>query len=336
MLPTLFLMTLSAQYRIAEQTEDGIPVQVLVDEAHQMEVRIAASIGHNAYSLRIKGRELLWTPFARFSEAKAKPALFGNPFLAPWANRIDGLSYWVHGRERKLDPAKGNLRLDSNGNPIHGLVLYTDQWKIVERSAGARGARLRSRLEFHRVPDWMAQFPFPHAIEMTYYLSDGQLEILTEIENLGDEPMPVAIGYHPYYRLKGGRDAWTVEIAARQQLELSPRLIPTGRRRAVDRRQLPLKGAQLDDVYTDLIRNERGEAEFGLTNGQQKLTFAFGPQYPVGVIYAPAGREFICFEPMSAITDAFNQHHRGRYADLTFIPAGGRWKESWWIRPSGF
>jgi hypothetical protein len=32
----------------------------------------------------------------------------------------------------------------------------------------------------------------------------------------------------------------------------------------------------------------------------------YGPKYTVAVIYAPPGKDFICFEPMSAITDAFN------------------------------
>ena len=56
------------------------------------------------------------------------------------------------------------------------------------------------------------------------------------------------------------------------------------------------------------------------------------------MVYAPrgAGREFLCFEPMSGITNAFNLSHRGAYRDLQTIPAGGEWRESYWIRPSGF
>jgi aldose 1-epimerase len=39
---------------------------------------------------------------------------------------------------------------------------------------------------------------------------------------------------------------------------------------------------------------------------------------------------------MSAITDAFNQAHAGVYGELQSIPPGGRWRESFWIVPSGF
>jgi aldose 1-epimerase len=39
---------------------------------------------------------------------------------------------------------------------------------------------------------------------------------------------------------------------------------------------------------------------------------------------------------MSAITDAFNLAHAGVYGELQSIPPGGRWRESFWIVPSGF
>jgi hypothetical protein len=54
------------------------------------------------------------------------------------------------------------------------------------------------------------------------------------------------------------------------------------------------------------------------------------------VVYAPAGRDFICFEPMAGITNALNLAHRGVYKELQTIAPGGVWQESFWIKPSGF
>ncbi len=36
---------------------------------------------------------------------------------------------------------------------------------------------------------------------MTYRLSDGTLEVETMIANMSAEPMPVSIGFHPYFQL---------------------------------------------------------------------------------------------------------------------------------------
>lgn len=323
-----------AQTSVQEQTIDGVPVIVLREDATQTEVSIVPSVGNIAYSMKVKGKEVLWSPYKSPAELKAKPQLSGIPFLAPWANRIEGMSYWVNGSEYKLNSALGNLRPDGNKNPIHGLVMFSDKWPT-QPSKDHRGAT--GELKLFQDSKVMAQFPFAHEVAMSYRLQNGILEIETLIHNLSSDPMPVAIGYHPYFQLPGGRDAWTVHIPAWEHVELSPTLIPTGKRTKTSGPfDLPLKGNKLDDVYTSLARNADGNAEFWVTNGKEKLTFSFGTKYQVGVVYAPPGRDFVCFEPMAAITDGFNQNHKGQYPELQMIPPGKTWREVWSIQPSGF
>ena len=69
---------------------------------------------------------------------------------------------------------------------------------------------------------------------------------------------------------------------------------------------------------------------------RQKLEIVYGPNYRASVVYAPKGREFICFEPMAGITNALNLAQRGVYKELQYIQPGQTWRESFWIRPSGF
>ena len=110
----------------------------------------------------------------------------------------------------------------------------------------------------------MAQFPFAHAIEMTYRLHEGVLEVETVLENLSNAPMPVAVGYHPYFQVPGApRDAWRAHLPAREHIVLSDQLIPTGERRPVAQTgPRPLAGTQLDDVFTGLVRDASGKSEF--------------------------------------------------------------------------
>ena len=80
----------------------------------------------------------------------------------------------------------------------------------------AQGAWVTTRLEFYRVPIYMAQFPFAHTLTMTYRLSAGELEVRTRIDNLSTEPMPVTIGFHPYFQLTdSNRSDWTLSVPAR-------------------------------------------------------------------------------------------------------------------------
>jgi aldose 1-epimerase len=99
---------------------------------------------------------------------------------------------------------------------------------------------------------------------------------------------------------------------------------------------MPLHAAQLDDVLTNLVHGPDGRARFWVQGKKERITVAYGPKYPVAVVYAPAARDFICFEPMAAITNAFNLAHSGAYKDLQSVAPGATWKESFWISTSGF
>jgi aldose 1-epimerase len=317
---------------------DSLEIVRLGDRSRQIEVLIAPSLGNNAYRMAVKGINIFWAPYAGPGELKARPAQGGNPLLAPWANRLDQDAFYANGKKYLLNPELGNWRRDQNGKPIHGLLVYSSAWELVEVKADASGAETTSRLEFYRYPDLIAQFPFAHTLWMTHRLSEGRLEVRTRIENHAREAMPVGVGYHTYYRLEDApRDDWKVHVAAREQVVLSAQLLPTGERRPVS---LPdpvrLGDTQLDDVFTGLVRDGSGRAEFWVQGKSQKIAVEFGPRYRVAVIYAPKGRNFICFEPMAGVTNAFNLAHAGLYPELERIPPGGHWQESFWIRPEGF
>ena len=231
-LPLLLLFPLMAQaanYTVQKLAIDGVDVVRLSDAARRTEVTIAPSIGNMAYEMKVNGKNAFWFPYRSPAELKEKPTLCGNPFLAPWANRIDLDAFWANGKKYLLNPDLGNLRRDQHQKPIHGLLNFSAEWKLVAAAADANSAYATSRLEFWRHPEMMAQFPFAHTLTMTYRLANGVLEVETTIDNHASEPMPVAIGYHPYFRLHGvPRDEWRVHLAAREHVVLNSQLIPTG------------------------------------------------------------------------------------------------------------
>jgi aldose 1-epimerase len=332
------IVTEAANYSAKKATADGIEIVQLADRAHATEVSIVPSVGNIAYAMTVHGKNILWSPFKSLAEMKAKPALCGVPFLEPWANRLDQDAFYANGKKYLLNPDLGNLRRDPNQKPIHGLLLFSPYWKVTKLEAGDHAARVTSRLEFWRNPELMAQFPFAHAVEMTYKLAGGTLEVETLLENQSSDPMPVGVGYHPYFQVPDTpRDQCKVHVAAREHLELSPLLIPTGERTPVTYPDpVSLATTQLDDVFSHLVRGKDERAEFWVEGGGKKISVIYGPKYTVAVIYAPPGKDFICFEPMSAITDAFNLAHSGIYKELQSIPPGGTWRESFWVVPSGF
>jgi aldose 1-epimerase len=325
----------AAQYSI-RRTPEAVRLE---DAKSQVVVSVAPSAGNMAFEMLVKGRNVLHFPYASLEEFKAKPGLAGIPFLGPWANRLDEQAFYANGKKYAFDMELGNVR---GAHPIHGFLSSVSQWEIVEAKADATSAWVTSRLEFFRQPAWMAQFPFAHTIEMTYRLQDGVLEVTAALHNLSAEPMPVAIGFHPYFKLSDSmRDEWTIAIGARTEWVLAPDKIPTGATRPIEER-FPKPGAallrdhDLDHVFGDLVRDQAGRAVMSVTGRSQKLEVIFGANYRAAVVWAPKGREFICFEPMAGITDALNLAQRGLYKELQHVPPGGTWRESFWVRPSGF
>jgi aldose 1-epimerase len=331
-------VTSAAEARPATYTAERIGSTVrLADTDRQVFVAIAPSRANVAFQMRVKGHDVLYFPLASLEDPRA--GQFGIPFLGPWANRLDEPAFYASGRRYPFDMELGNVR---GSIPIHGF-LGTSEWEVVEARADANAAWVTSRLEFFRQPLWMKQFPFAHTIEITHRLQEGVLEVLTRIQNLSFEPMPVSIGFHPYFQLTDSpRDDWTIAVGARTQWLLAENKIPTGQTQPIQRlfpdpQSVVLKGYRLDDVFADLVRDAQGRAVMSVKGRSQRLDVSVGPNYRAVVIYAPGpDRSFICFEPMAGITNAMNAAHKGLYKELQVIPAGGTWEESFWVRPSGF
>jgi aldose 1-epimerase len=292
----------------------------------------------NAYEMVVKGQNVIRVPFASVDEFRARPGLNGVPLLAPFANRLDEQAFYANGRKYAFDMELGNVR---GAIPIHGFLTTTNQWQVVETKADASSAWLTSRLEFSRQPMWVKQWPFAHTIEMTYRLQKGVLEVRTTITNMSAEPMPVAIGFHPYYQLTDSpRDEWKMAVNARTHWLLAPNKLPTGATEPIERlfpnpQMVSLRDPDLDDVFSDLVRDADGRATMSLTGKSQRLDIVLGPNYRSLVIWAPPSSNFVCLEPMAGITNAVNMAHRGLYKELQSIAPGGTWSESFWVRPSG-
>jgi aldose 1-epimerase len=301
----------------------------LTDPEHLTVVSIATTFGNNAYSMTVRGVEILYKPAPDLEAWRAKPDFGGVPFLSPWANRMDQDAFFANGKKYLLNPGLGNVRHDGNHLPIHGLVAYASGWRVVKQDTSS----VTSRLEPWKDPDSMAQFPFAHAIEMTHRLHGGTLEVATTVENLSSAPMPLSLGFHPYFQLSDSpRDDWKVHLAARESVVLSDLLVPTGERKPVEfENPYPLAGHVLDNVFTGLTG-----AEWAIEGKKQKIAVRFGPKFPVAVVYAPKSGSFICFEPMASQTNSFNMTQAGKDASLQTIAPGAKWSESFFVTPTGF
>jgi aldose 1-epimerase len=329
------ILAQAANYTAEKSTHSGIAIVRLADAARNTEVSIVPSIGNTAFEMKVNGKNLLWFPFPDLAAWKEKPVPGAIPFLGPWGGRLDEDAFWANGRKYILNATLGNLRRDQNNYPIHGTLYFSPSWELVKVEADARSARSVSRLEYWRHPDLMAQFP---TLTMTHRLSGGVLEVELEIENHSTMPMPVSVGFHPFFRLHDSpRAEWSVHLPARRKVVLNDLLLPTGEFADVPYADpQPLSTVKLDDALIDLERGPDGRAVCWVRGKREKISVSFGPKYPVAVVFMPPDKEAVCLEPMTAIGNALNAARKGWYKGLESIPPGGKWKENFRVIPEGF
>jgi galactose mutarotase-like enzyme len=124
---------------------------------------------------------------------------------------------------------------------------------------------------------------------------------VTTLRATGEDPVPVSFGYHPYLRIPGSsRDTWRMKLGAFRRLIVDERMIPTGEREPVSERYLELRGQSWDDGYDALTV----PSEFELAADEFALAVEFLDGYSFAQVYAPDGKDFVCFEPMTAPTNA--------------------------------
>jgi len=282
----------AAQARYTVKT-NGDVVQ-LRDTRADMVVSILTPV-NNAYEFVVKGENVIRMTIQSVDQMRANPGTNGIPLLAPFANRLDEQAFYANGKKYNFDMELGNVR---GAVPIHGFLSGTNAWKVVEAKADGTGAWITSKLDFWKYPSYMKQFPFAHTLTMTYKLADGALEVRTRLDNLSTEPMPVSLGFHPYFQLTDSvRTEWTLDAGARTHWLLAPNKVPTGETEPSDqfwggdRHAVPLSKfatTTIDDVFSDLDRDAQGRGTFSITGAKQKLEIIVGPKFKSMTVFSPA------------------------------------------------
>lgn len=271
-------------------------------------VEIVVNIGNTLFSLKSNDDEKLYFPFT-LNEYKTNFKLAGNPFMHPWANRLEG--EYLRIENTKHDFPKQLLHLlyrDGNNLPLHGLLLKSDKWKTVELNENENSCYHVAAFIFEN-EDFLSIFPFKHKIFMKHLLQGSELKVETTIINEDEKEMPLSFGFHPYF-LKSQKNM-RLKIPANEVIEVNNNMIPTGT--SVDKSvkwnfngdEISLENNVFDDGFQNLSF-ENDIAEFQLNN----IKVQFDKNYPFAQIYAPSHPDkwYVCIEPMTAATNALNKN----------------------------
>ncbi|MDE3134740.1 MAG: aldose 1-epimerase [Acidobacteriota bacterium] len=272
----------------------------IADPDTGFEATFVPEAGMIGNSLRHEGEELLFQG-AGLEAYREHGSIFALPLLHPWANRLRAWDFELGGRPVRLDPDAPITHRDAaTGTAIHGLLAASPYWKVSDADRNT----LTAELDFGRVPEYRAAFPFPHIVRYTAAVVGTTLTVALAVRASGEVAVPISFGFHPYLTLPGSdRRGWRLKLPAARQALMDEHLIPTGETRALDPGSLDgaLGERTFDSSYPELVGEQPA---FVVADDRRRLTLTHISGYPVSQVYAPEASQFICFEPMTAPVDA--------------------------------
>lgn len=227
----------------------------------------------------------------------------GIPILYPWANRLGNNTYTAEDVTVALAPGENGVRPDPNGLPIHGVLAAYPGWRVTAESE----EELTAEVDFGADPRLLASFPYPHLLAVTARLTERRLTVRTTVTPTGETAVPLCFGFHPYLRLPDvARSEWIIETPPLRHLRLDEKGLPTGESEQQPAKEEALGDKAFDDAYDQVSDG----AVFAVSGGGRRVEVHFDHGYPATQIFAPLTEDVVCFEPMTAPTDALR---RGGY-----------------------
>jgi aldose 1-epimerase len=294
-------------HQIQKYTEDNFEIVELKNNF--ISARIAVNIGNTLFSINRGNQEKLYFPYS-LNEYNTNTQLAGNPFMHPWANRLEGEYIQVE-NQQYLFPENNKYLLYRDGNnlPLHGLLLKSDKWETIELYKDEQTCYHLTAYKFDD-EKLLSLFPFKHKILMKHQLKNNELTIETTIFNEDEKSMPITSGFHPYF-LKTDENA-TLKIPADEVIEVNDNMIPTGNFFNKNKKwnfindEISLKDNAFDDGFQGLKYNENQVSEFS----SEDIKIAFDKNFAYAQVYAPSdtNKPYVCIEPMTAATNALNKN----------------------------
>ena len=317
-------------FSISSSSRDGLSLWTLKDEKTGAEVSILPEYGALLHTFRVPVNGELFNVIDGYKDLpelqKELITSFKGPKLSPFPCRIADSRYLFEGKEYSFadasipdDSAVGGLAVDdsaaagSTGKAaLHGL-LYDKSFNVnIDDDADDDHATLS--LEYYYEHENPA-YPHKYLCVVDYTLRrNNLLTVSTTITNLGSTIMPLADGWHPYFRLGGSVNDWVMQFNADTVLEFNERLIPTGTLLpyTVFRTPNPIGDLPLDNCFVlepDWQRLSDGKiAACRIENPVNGLSISFFPDssYPYLQLYIPPARTSIAVENLSGAPDCFN------------------------------
>ena len=217
---------------------------------------------------------------------------FKSSVLFPFPNRVRDGAYHFGEKAYQLE-----INDTSFNNAIHGLV-HDRTFSLHKEVGNTEKAVLELR---YRADGSDPGYPFAYELGLKYSFSDrGEVSLGFELLNSGDKSFPFGLGWHPYFASSDLAESF-LSMDALDHFICPERMIPEEKEAAGLADRFAVGEQAFDDGYS-LVRPA---CSFETPDYHLRLSFEAGEESYLQ-IYTPPHRRSMAIEPMTCITDAFN------------------------------
>ncbi|XQW84626.1 aldose 1-epimerase [Thalassotalea piscium] len=254
---------------------------------HNQELVICPELGGSVLAYNVTVAKVKRTILRDSTQAKAVLDTCNFP-LVPYSNRIKKGSFPWQGQLIKLP-----LNFSPETGTIHGHG-WEKNWQIVSQTAE------KLVIEYNYQAD---EWPFDYHAEQVFELTETGLINTLSIKNLSDKPMPTGLGFHPYFfrtpLCKMSVDAEKMWAVDSECLPTQLVDIPEGLN---DKTGRVVNSLAIDNCLTGFKKH----ACITWPEWQVKTEIIASSACDFVVVYSPENENFVCIEPVTHCTDAFN------------------------------
>ena len=291
-------------FTVIAKTENGFDKIILKDNSNETTAEIIPSCGAILHAFTVLHNGIFLNVIEQYDDAADFASnVAGKGFksckLSPFACRIKNATYRFGEKQYTIE------KFLLHTSALHGL-LYDADFSILQKQADEEKASVTVQ---HQYRGSDKGYPFHYDCIVKYTLQkENTLNIITEIINKSESPIPVQDGWHPYFTLGGKINGLELQFQSKEKLVMDDALIPTGEKIQYDEfgSIKKINNKSFDDCFTLKLAGDKPLCV--LRDAEKKIQIEIKPDssYPYLQIYTPDDRNSIAFENLSAAPDAFN------------------------------
>lgn len=264
---------------------------------------------------------------------------FGGAFLVPYPNRIRGklsadgktiTTEW-NGKQITLPANWAGKKPGAEKHAMHGLILASKTQDVhVENTSD--GQTVTGVIH---AGNFGGYWPSQTDLKFTISLTGDAVEATIQATNVGNEPEPLSIGWHPYFAVPSGNRTQArlhVPAEAVAQVNNYDDVFPTGK-------LLPVKGTKydfnapdgkpLDDIFLDdnfaHLKRSDGNVVVDFTDPASQYGIHIigeSPEIKTVQVYAPPDKQFAAIEEQFNFGDPWGKEWHGMDTGMITLKPG--------------